>query len=241
MPHPELLLLLHGGDPGLAVHAQRLRRLGYRVIGARTPEEAIATGAGGRVRVGALLLAAGALGADPPGALEALRTGLGAGAAGALALGPEPGDEMRRRLRAAGVELAAFDPCEDGTLRFQVNHALGARLPATRRETRVPADLPARVHAAGRSKPAMVRALSAGGAYLETRRPSLPGVALRIELSLSPESLGLSGRVVYANVPGNLQRPMLPVGMAVSFAELPERAERAIRHCVAERSLALVV
>jgi hypothetical protein len=142
----------------------------------------------------------------------------------------------------AGVELAAFEPCEDSTLRFQLNRALSQPdQHPDRRETRVPADLPARVHSAGRSKPAMVRALSASGAFLETRRPSLPGVPLELELSLPPETVQVVGRVVYTNVPGNLQRASLPTGMAVCFTEVPPGAERAIRHCVAQRALSLVI
>jgi hypothetical protein len=45
--------------------------------------------------------------------------------------------------------------------------------------------------------------------------------------------------VVFTNVPGNLHRPNLPVGMGVRFAEVPELAAAAIRRLVAEASLAL--
>ena len=60
-------------------------------------------------------------------------------------------------------------------------------------------------------------------------------------VSLPPETVQVVGRVVYTNVPGNLQRASLPTGMAVRFTEMPPGAERAIRHCVAERALSLVI
>lgn len=242
MADPATLLLLHGGDSGLGIVSQRLRRLGYGNLGARGPAEALELGIERGLRFRAVMVAAPAVVANLATALDALRERAWEGHLGLLAVGPRPEPELREALRRAGVELAAFEPCEDGLLRFQLNRALaphGAQ--ADRAETRVPADLPARVHASGRSKPAMVRALSARGAFLETRRPSLPGVPVELELSLPPETVQVTGRVVYTNVPGNLQRAKLPTGMAVRFTEVPAGAERAIRHCVAERALSLVV
>jgi hypothetical protein len=242
MADSEILLLLHGGDPRLGVVAHRLRRLGYRAVSAKGPAQALELAAESRLRASAILVGPGVMVADVSGALDALRTRCADGRLGILAVGPRPDPATRQRLRVAGVELAAFEPCEDSTLRFQLNRAMSyPDEHPDRRETRVPADLPAQVHASGRSKSAMVRALSASGAFLETRRPSLPGVPVELELSLPPETVQVVGRVVYTNVPGNLQRANLPTGMAVSFTELPPGAERAIRHCVAERALTLVV
>lgn len=242
MTDPGTLLLLHGGDSRMGVVAQRLRRLGYRSLGAKCPSEAFQIGAERRLCVRAILLGSGLPVADLPATLAELRLRLSSGPLGFLAVGPRPDPEGCQALRAAGVELAAFDPCEDSTLRFQVNRALaGSPAHGSRCETRVPADLPARVHAAGRSKPAMVRALSARGAFLETLRPSLPGVPVELEFSLPPQTVQVVGRVVYTNVPGNLRRANLPTGMAVRFTAVEPGAERAIRHCVAARALKLVV
>jgi hypothetical protein len=235
-----LLLLDDGGR--LAVLAHRLRRMGYRLLSAKTCDDACRMTERRRLEVGAVLLPGDLPAPDLRVALETLRARLGGHAMGLLAVGVRPDPESRRALRVAGVELAAWEPCEDGTLRFQVNRALaGPSDGAARCETRVPADVPAQIEASGRSKAAMVRSISASGAFFETGRPSLPGVDLAIELSVSPETVRLEGRVVYANVPGNLHRRNLPVGMAVRFTALGERAERAIRHCVAQRALSLVV
>jgi hypothetical protein len=55
------------------------------------------------------------------------------------------------------------------------------------------------------------------------------------------ERVRVAGEVVYANVPGNLRRANLPVGMAIRFTRLSEQAERSIRGAVAARSSALTV
>jgi hypothetical protein len=226
----------------MGVVAHRLRRLGYRALGAKGPAEARQLVSERRLRFSAILISPALPVADLRVALDEVRAHCSDGRLGYLAVGPRPDPHLCQALRAAGVELAAFEPCEDSTLRFQLNRALShSDQHPDRREMRVPADLPARVRAAGRSKPAMVRALSASGAFLETRRPSLPGVPLELELSLPPETVQIVGRVVYTNVPGNLQRANLPTGMAVCFTEVPPGAERAIRHCVAERALSLVI
>jgi hypothetical protein len=226
----------------MGVVGHRLRRLGYHALGAEGPAEALQIAADRRIRFSAVLTSPVFPVADLRAALDEVRACCSDGRLGCLAVGPRPDPDTCQALRAAGVELAAFEPCEDSTLRFQLNRAMShPDQHPDRLETRVPADLPAQVRFAGRSKHAMVRSLSAGGAFLETRRPSLPGVPVELELSLPPETVQLVGRVVYTNVPGNLQRANLPTGMAVCFTEVPPGAERAIRHCVAERALALVI
>jgi len=50
-----------------------------------------------------------------------------------------------------------------------------------------------------------------------------------------------AGVVVYTNVPGNLHRDNLPVGMGVRFTDLAEPAGAAIRRLVAETALALAI
>ena len=242
MADPRILLLLHGGDSRMGVVAHRLRRLGYQAVGAKGPTEAFQIASERQIRFRAVLTSAVLPAADLRVALDGLYERGSDGRLGCLAVGPRPDLGTCQALRTAGVELAAFEPCDDSTLRFQLNRALShPDQHPDRRETRVPADLPVQIRASGRSKPAMVRALSASGAFLETRRPSLPGVPLELELSLPPETVQVAGRVVYTNVPGNLQRANLPTGMAVRFTEVPPGAERAIRHCVAQRALSLVI
>jgi hypothetical protein len=45
----------------------------------------------------------------------------------------------------------------------------------------------------------------------------MPGAQVRIDLQLPDRMLTLEGTVAFANVPGNLQRPNLPLGMGVRF------------------------
>jgi hypothetical protein len=179
-------------------------------------------------------------GADAPALLRELRARLGV--LECVVVGARPGDSVRERLRAAGVELAVWEPWDDGTLRFQVNRALAGRTQGPARGApRVPVALGASIQAGGRTKPAILRALSETGAYLETPRPSLPGVELVVEFPAARERVSVAAEVVYANVPGNLRRRNLPLGMAVRFTCLSAQAESSIRGAVADRSHALHV
>jgi len=53
--------------------------------------------------------------------------------------------------------------------------------------------------------------------------------------------VSLNGRVLYTNVPGNLQHDDLPLGMGVAFDSPPAEAERELRFIVAQTLLSLVV
>jgi hypothetical protein len=100
-------------------------------------------------------------------------------------------------------------------------------------------DLAAQVFQAGRQKPARVYTLSSGGAYLETPRPTMRGARVEVEMAIGAGPVRAVGVVVYTNVPGNLHRTNLPVGMGVRFSDLSDPASAALRRLVAEASLAL--
>jgi hypothetical protein len=89
--------------------------------------------------------------------------------------------------------------------------------------------------------PARVYTLSVGGVYLETGRPAMRGAVLEIEIPLGPAPVRLRGTVVYTNVPGNLHRSNLPVGMGVRLGETSETVANAIRRLVADTSLQLTI
>lgn len=100
-------------------------------------------------------------------------------------------------------------------------------------------ELAAQVFQAGRQKPARVYTLSSGGVYLETPRPTMRGARVEVELTIGAGPVRAAGVVVYTNVPGNLHRSNLPVGMGIRFSDVPEPSCAALRRLVAEASLSL--
>lgn len=153
-----------------------------------------------------------------------------------LAVGPRPGDPARLdALRAGGVQLAVWEPFVDGELRFLLNRAVGEPGSEHRREPRVPTRLDARVVSATGEKRVGVYNLSVGGAFLETTRPTGVGGRVTVRIALPGGELTLPARVRSANVPGNLQRPNLPLGMGVEFEQLDPSASAALAAYVEAR------
>jgi len=236
------VLVLDGAGERMAALALRIRGLGFRVVRAKTAEEALPLLENPRLACTAALLPPEWPVADLAGAVAALRDVAGSDGLTFVGVGPRPAPDGVERLRSAGVSLALWEPFGDSALRFQVNRALaGHRGDGQRRETRVPTEWLARVLAGGRRKEATVYSLSAGGAFLATPRPSLRGASVALELPLPLREVAVGGRVVYTNVPGNLQRANLPLGMGVVFTALAPEAEREIRRAVAESAFLLVV
>jgi len=234
------VLLLEGPGERLADLAERLALLGIAPLRAAAPDEAERLLAGPRrAPCRAACLAA-------PLAGDGLGTWLGAlqgttPRLPTLVVGPRPAPELRRRLREAGLRLALWEPYDDGALRFQLNRALhhddGDRDP--RHALRVPTPLLARVLLGDRAREALVYNLSVSGAFLETPRAAMHGARLEIELPLPEEHVKLAGRVVYANVPGNLERPNLPYGMGVAFEAPSSEAIAALRRYVEQRAFGI--
>ncbi len=222
--------LLDGGSPSMRQLVARLRRLGYSVLPSKTPDHAERV-----LRTRGSGVAAAVIPVDLPtfdlgAALRFLRRLEPSGELNFVAAGQRPSRAGRRLLRDAGVELALWDPVDEHTLRFQANRALASSeiVRGNRASLRAPADWPVAVWTGTRRKPARVYSLSAGGAFLSTWRPSLPQAQLRIDLPASPHPLRLQARVVMTNVPGNLIRDELPIGMGVRFEQMPPKIEAAI-------------
>lgn len=242
MPIERSVLVMDGGGAPRAALAHRLRRLGYRTLRAKSPEDAFRLVEEHRHLIGVALIPPDLAVIDLPAALAALAASAPNAQLTYVVTGPTPNPEMLDELRASGVRLALWEPFDDARLRFQVNRALASddgRLP--RRETRAPVDLPAQVHQSGRQKPSRVYTLAPGGAYLETPRPAMRGARVEIEMPVGAGPVRAAGVVVYTNVPGNLHRDNLPVGMGVRFTDLAEPAGAAIRRLVAETALALAI
>ena len=153
-----------------------------------------------------------------------------------VSVGRHPTPAQRKTLRAAGLKLALWEPYDEGTLRFQLNRALGGdRDHHQRRTLRVPTYLLARVFVGGRTKDAVVYSLSEGGAFLETQRASMEGANVEVELRLPTGSIRTEGQVLFSNVPGNLQRPNLPLGMGLQFTTLSSADAKQIKEFVNAR------
>ena len=234
------VLLLEGPGERLADLAGRLGLLRIQALRAASPEDAARLLPGPRhapCRVACLSASLAHERLDPWLAILARATPR----LSALVVGPRPAAEVRRRLRQAGVRFALWEPYDDGALRFQLNRALhdDGSDPDPRRELRVPTPLIARVLLGDRVREALVYNLSVSGAFLETPRAAMHGAEIELELPLPEEHVKLAAHVVYANVPGNLERPNLPYGMGVVFDAPSREAIDAVRRYVEQRGVGL--
>lgn len=222
------LLLLGANAPEMELLRTRLVRIGYRVVPAKTPDQAHAFLRVAGTKIGAVIvpseLPAVSLRTALQAMLRAVPTGHNLVFLGA---GRDPGEEGRRHLRDAGVRLALFDPIDLHAVRFQVNRALSGDRPVRhkRRTLRAPADWPVTIRAGLREKEGRIYAISASGAFIALPQPSM--VRSKIDLTLlrpGTRPCHATGRVVMTNVPGNVMRRGLPFGMGVQFEQLSEAA-----------------
>ncbi len=236
------VLVLDLGPESLGSLVLRIRRLRLPVLHARAPGEAerLIDAEGERIR--AVLFHPELPEAERQGLMTQLRQQAFEGPPTLVVVGRPPSAEIRAGLRAEGLEQALWEPFDDRTLRFVVNEALAppsAR--ATREGIRVPASVMARVESGGRVRQVHTYSLSTTGAFLETPRPSVRGTRLGVEIPLPDGVLLAEAQVVFSNVPGNLQRPNLPLGMGVRFDGLSREEAARLRRCVEARATQLLV
>jgi hypothetical protein len=245
MSSPRTVLVVDAGGHPLEPVAQRLRLLGIATLRAKTGVEARAALSDPRGAIGAVLIPTDPPALDVPRALRALSTPNAGVVLPLLVCGPRPDAEARARLREAGAELALWDPLDDHTLRFQVNRALArAAGSVPRRSARVPTHWPVEVRMGARVRPAHVYSISSRGAFLATAGPAQRRALVHVTLPLPDEGgheLRVACEVVATNVPGNLRRRNLPLGMGVRFLGLGPSAERALLRYIDERALDLAV
>jgi hypothetical protein len=159
-----------------------------------------------------------------------------------LAVGERPEAGARRKLRSADVRYALWEPFDDATLRFQLNRAWNAdRDDHKRANPRIPTYLHAQVGGGQRVKDGVVYSLSIQGAFIETPRASMAGAPVALAIRLPSCFIETKGRVIFANVPGNLQKPNLPLGMAVRFEELTAQTSKQLKLYVKDRLAQLEV
>jgi hypothetical protein len=235
------VLFIDCGSRPLLELATRARRVGFRVLRAKTPEDAREALRDGRHAVGAVVIPPDLEAPDLSLALHGFRALVPDRELSVLVAGARPASSDSQRLRAAGAALGLFEPLDDHTLRFQLNRAAARRNPgaAERRALRVPTDWPVRVRMGGREKAARVYCVSSTGAYLATSRPSFRGSLVYLTLPLPGGPIDVAGRVVMTNVPGNLVRENLPLGMAVQFTGLALDATDSLREYAERQSAGL--
>jgi CheY-like chemotaxis protein len=150
-----------------------------------------------------------------------------------VAVGAHPGQREQEELRRAGVEFALWNPFDDAALRFVLNEAVqDPSAGESRHVLRAPTTMLARVFSAAGQKAALVYNLSEGGAYLETLRPTSAKGHIRVEIPLPTGTVTLEAQVVTTNVPGNIQKANLPMGMGVEFTDVPEETRCALAEYV---------
>jgi Tfp pilus assembly protein PilZ len=238
---PTILVFASGQDEGDAL-ARRVRDLGFRPAVAKTPDAARSIVEEPRFGVRAALLSTDLPVVDLGAALDDLRARANSGRLAFVAIGARPDAAGAERLREAGITLGVWEPYPEAALRFQLNRALDDGTSARDREAeRVPIARRARIVSGRFAKAATIYTLSSGGAFVETPRPSPRGARVLLELVLPACDVVVEGRVIYTNVPGNLLRPNLPVGMGIRFHEPAPDAVQAIEECVRDASRCITV
>jgi hypothetical protein len=233
---PPADVLLLGFGPKRHALAGKIFLLGPRAAFAETPAEALPIVRKGAVAA-ALVSCEPAFKPDAP-ALRELRSAAPVAPLPLVVCGPRPDAAALDAFRRAGAAFALFEPFSHGELRFVINRACHRLESEERSEVRVPTDLVGSSESGTGRKPVSVYNVSLGGAFLETLRPTAVGGRLTLEIPLPSRTLRLKARVVSTNVPGNLQRPNLPMGMGVQFLDLRPEDARALAAYVEERSRA---
>ena len=229
---PVLLIGLGDGHNALA---ERLRKLGYRPVRAEEPAGAALKLArvGRPVRAAILPMADG----FPDRASELARLSQAAGGMRFVVTGEPPAAGSADSLRRDGVRFCLWHPFTDGELRFVINRALhDSERGETRGRTRSPSDLVARVRNGAGERTTGVYTLSSAGAYLETQRSALRGGHVRLALPLPGGDIELTAKVVLTNVPGNLKRENLPLGMGVEFKDVGAEVQATLQQYTAQRA-----
>lgn len=236
------LLLIDAGHESMHVLASRVRRLGYPVLYAKTSEKANQLLSNPTYAVGAVVIPPDLPVTDLRTALEAFRRVSTAERLAFLVSGSRPPTGRRTELAEAGVEFALWDPVDAHTLRFQINRAMSGNSPRPWRRgaLRAPASWPVDLRVGGRREKARVYTISSGGAFLATSAHAPPRTSVFAKMDLPMATVRTSGRVVFANAPGNQMNHSLPAGIAVRFEDTTAETEALlriyaeIRQCVLE-------
>jgi hypothetical protein len=217
--------------------AGRIVVLGYRALRANDVETAIELIRRQDQPVRVVMFPVDAPFADRGRDLRRMADASGALGLRCIASGAQPNAAEIAALKRDGVRFGLWRGFHDSDLRFTLNTALydetrGQLRPALR----VPASLIARVKSSAGEKAGMLYNLSMTGAFIETARPNMPGGSITLTIEFPDGAVSTPAKVMFANVPGNLQKANLPLGMGVKFSGIPPASAERIAKFVTERA-----
>ncbi|MFT5442420.1 MAG: hypothetical protein ACI8W3_001462 [Myxococcota bacterium] len=217
--------------------SRRLRELDQPMIIATSLDEVEHLVGAQDPLIGALFIPSTFKASDLEATLKRIRSTAPAPGVGFVSVGDALDKPERKKLRKVGVKLALWNPMSEPTLRFQLNRALHAdrNTFGERDHARVPTQFGCDVTLGGRTKEAEIYSLATNGAFLSTKRALMNGAHVELEMRLPERHIRAFAEVMYANVPGNLQRPGLPLGMAVRFDNLTADDHAWLKSFVASR------
>lgn len=234
MSASHFILLVENDRTGSDALATSLVRLGVEPIRVDSLAEAAEIAESGQYALNGVLLPSHLPGADLANAMKSIRRS--EPTLNGMAYGKEPEPTQRTDLQRAGILFALWDGYDEGVLRFQVNRLVTKDKHLSLRDSkRAPTHTPVRMLLGGREKPGVLYSISEGGCFIETKRASMDGAQLKLIFRLLEVDYSLDGVVAFANVPGNLQRPNLPLGMGVRFQDIPDQARWQLADFIRDR------
>ncbi len=151
-----------------------------------------------------------------------------------MVIGKQPDEATRAQLRAAGVEIALWEPYEEAELRAAVSAAMATQSthPESRKHPRIATTLLARASLGELRSDFIVSSLSLGGAFLEGGAPFPKGADFTLEIALPEDTVSVQAAVAYT-CDGKPESGRAP-GMGASFTALDGTASDALKGFLAE-------
>ena len=232
-------ILLFGFGKAHDELAGRIVVLGYRAFRANDVDTAVELMQRQAQAVRVLMFSSEAPFANRAMDLRRMTEASGALGVRMIVSGQQPNPDELGALRRDGVRFCLWRGFHDAELRFVLNAALYDETRGQLRPSaRVPASLMVRVKSGVGEKAGMLYNLSETGAFVETPRPSMPSGRITLTIEFPDGATAIPATVVFSNVPGNLQKPNLPLGMGVKFSEITEEHARRVAKYIAERARA---
>jgi len=240
VPNSHFILLIEDDPLASDALAAGLARLGIEPIRVAGLAEAVETVKSKEYAIRAVLMPSELDAAEVRKAMKIIRRR--EPALPAMVYGKAVDTAQRELLHNADVLLALWDGYDAGMLRFQVNRLIsGVGKASVRSSRRAPTHTQIQILAGGREKHGVLYSIAEGGCFIETPRASMGGADLHLSFNLGAVDYEIDGSVAFSNVPGNLQRPNLPLGMAVRFHEMSDPTRRQLVDFIRERLESLEV